>query len=333
MTRRYVVIGAGGVGVALAAGLVETGVRAVLVSRGATHDAIRADGLSYTHAGRERVLDVDVAGSPGDVLLGPDDVLVLATKTQDAASALATWARRPVGDGIAGDALPVVTLQNGLEAERVAHRHFARVVSGTTLIAALHTTPGVVRVLNAPKVGQVILGPAPSAATAPATAELAAGIAGDFRAAGWLVHETDDPRRWKAWKTVTSVTFPVDVLAGDDDERAALHELLRGEAREVLTLAGHGFADPAELSYDPSLAAVDPDGGFVPGRLSTWQSFARGAGSEADYLTGEIVLQARLLGVAAPASEAVQRALAAAEAAQEGPGVRRIADVLADASA
>lgn len=333
MTRRYVVIGAGGVGAALAAGLDEAGIPAVLVSRGATYDAIRARGLRYTHAGRERVLRVDVAGSPDDVRLTPDDVLVLAVKTQDATAALAAWARRPVGDGLAGDLLPVVTLQNGLEAERVALRHFARVVSGTTLIAARHIEPGAVQVLNAPKAGQIILGPEPSAAASPDTARLVAGIAEHFRAAGWLVHEADEPHRWKAWKLLASATFPVDVLAGDDTERKKLRALLRDEAREVLEAAGYEFAAEAELSYDRSLAAIDPGAGFVPGQLSTWQSFARGAGSEADHLTGEVVLQARLQGRDAPVSRAVQSALAAAEAAGEGPGIRRTADVLDAADA
>ncbi len=328
MTRRYLVIGAGGVGAALAAGLVGAGLPVVLVSRGRTYDAIAAHGLHFTHEGMTRVLDVAVVGSPDELTLRPDDVLLLAVKSQDAPAALAQWARHPVdGGGIAGAVLPIVTLQNGLDAERVALRHFDTVVSGTTLIAAQHLEPGEVTVRNGPKLGQIILGAFPSAELAVGAARLVPEVAADLRRAQWLIHEADDPRRWKAWKTLAASTFPVEVLAGTPEELDRVRERVRDEAREVLAAAGYDFADPAELSYDvaqarPSQSPAAPVG------LSTWQSFARGSGSETDYLTGEIVLQARLLGIPAPASTAVRRALAEAAAAGEGPGVRRARDIL-----
>jgi hypothetical protein len=47
-------------------------------------------------------------------------------------------------------------------------------------------------------------------------------------------------------------------------------------------------------------------------------------------LNGEVVLQARLQGVEAPANQTVQRILAEAAAAAEQPGMRRAAEVLAE---
>ena len=88
MTRRYVVIGAGAVGAALAAGLQDAGIPVVLVSRGATYEAIRTRGLRLRHRGETRPLTVPVAGAPDQVELGGDDILVLATKTQGAAAAV-----------------------------------------------------------------------------------------------------------------------------------------------------------------------------------------------------------------------------------------------------
>ncbi|MFT4307459.1 MAG: 2-dehydropantoate 2-reductase N-terminal domain-containing protein [Microbacterium sp.] len=327
MSRRYVVIGAGGVGAALAAGLAEAGIPVVLVSRGRTYDAIREHGLRFTHEGRTRVLDVPVEGSPEGVALRPDDVLLLAVKSQDAPAALSEWAQRPVAGGIAGTALPVVTLQNGLDAERVALRHFDTVVSGTTLIAAQHVVPGEVTVRNGPKLGQIILGAFPTAELAADAAALVPGVADDLRRAQWLIHEAEDPRRWKAWKTLAASTFPVEVLAGTPEELDELRGRVRDEARRVFAAAGYGFADPSELSYDPAQARL-PQAQDGPLGLSTWQSFARGSGSETDYLTGEIVLQARLLGIPAPASAAVRRTLAEAAAAGEKPGVRPARDIL-----
>lgn len=329
MTRRYIVIGAGGVGAALAAGLAEAAVPVVLVSRGSVYDAIARRGLRFTHEGGTRVLAVPVVGSVEDVVLAAGDVLVLAVKTQDAASALPVWAARPVtGGGIAGDVLPVVTLQNGLEAERVALRHFATVIGGTTLIAAQHTVPGEVAVHSGPKLGQIILGAYPSATLAPHAAVPVPAIAADLRAAQWLIHEADDVRRWKAWKTLVAATFAAEVFAGSPQEHAELRERVRAEAQEVLAAAGYDFADPAELSYDPS-GSRPPDAPTGPAGTSTWQSFARGSGSEVDFLGGEIVLQARLLGIPAPVNAAIQRALAEAAALGERPGVRPVASVLA----
>src|ERR1700742_1170820 len=125
---RYVIIGAGGVGAALYAGLHDAGFETVLVSR---HGAPR-----FTHRGRTRVLDV-----VDDVALRDDDVVVLAVKTQDVNAAAARW-RGPE---------TVVTIQNGLEAERAAARYFPRVVGAVTLTAATHVVPGEITVHNAPR--------------------------------------------------------------------------------------------------------------------------------------------------------------------------------------
>ncbi|MDQ1130533.1 ketopantoate reductase family protein [Microbacterium sp. SORGH_AS_0888] len=337
MTRRYVVIGAGGVGAALAAGLVEAGVPVLLVSRGRSFEAIAAHGIRFSHEGRTRVLDLPVADSAVDIPLAPDDVLVLAVKTQDVAAAVPGWAARPVGDGaLAGETLPIVTLQNGLEAERVALRHFASVVGGTTLVAAQHLVPGEVTVRGGPELGRIILGAFPSAERAPRAAAEVAGIAADLRAARWLIHETGDVSRWKAWKAATAATFAAEVFTGTPEQQEELRDLVRTEARDVLSAAGYDLADPAELGGAPFSPPPSPEGPAetsarsdpAPQGLSTWQSFARGSGSEVDFLSGEIVLQARLLGIPAPVNEAVQRALAEAAASGEGPGVRSVASVL-----
>lgn len=326
---RYVVVGAGAVGVALAAGLDDAGYAVVLVARGVTYDAIRANGLLYSRPSGSRRLEVPVVDGPDAVELGERDVLVLATKTQDAATTLAAWASRPVatdaGDLPAGTTIPVVTLQNGLEAERLAARFFATVVGGVTLVAARHTVAGEVHVANAPRTGQIILG---AATPTPYAAAVARRTVDDLVAAGWLSQAVDDLPRWKAWKLLHNVTNAVELFAGEAEQVDALRTAVAAEAREVLTAAGHTFADPeTELTYDRSLAAIGPGSGHVPGRQSTWQSFARGATSEVDYLNGEIVLTARLAGTSAPVNEAVQAVLGASAAAGEGPGTRHVDEV------
>lgn len=330
--RRYVVIGAGGVGAALAAGLDEIGIPVVLVSRGATYAAIVERGLLYHHRGTTRTLEVAVAAGPDDVQLRPTDILVLATKTQDAAATLADWAWRSV-EGAEGPStgadLPLLTLQNGLETERVAARYFPTVVAATTLIAAKHVVPGEVLVANAPKVGQVILGAYPSASTAPTAAAVAQLIAEDLRDSGWLVQDVETISRWKAWKLSRNVSNATELLTGPAEQLGDLRDRVVVEAELVLDAAGYVLADPAtELTYDASLAAIAPDSGYRPGQQSTWQSFVRGSTSEVDFLNGEIALLARTHGVLAPLNTAVQRVIGRSAALGEAPGAHHVDEVL-----
>ncbi|WP_052852574.1 ketopantoate reductase family protein [Streptomyces avicenniae] len=324
---RYVVIGAGAVGGALAADLHLAGVPVVLSARGAALDAVRERGLVRTSPGGTVRVPVPVVGGPADVPLTRDDVLVLATKTQDAHATLADWAWRPLaGGGLAAD-LPVITLQNGLDAERAAARHFSTVVGGTAMVAARCLVPGEVVTGAAPKTGQLVVGAFPPAAPPPA---VAVRFVADAGAAGWLAQAVADVTRWKAWKLLHNVTNATELFTGAPDALADVRRRATEEARAVLAAAGYEPADPdTERTYDPAEASLVPGGGYVPGQQSTWQSFARGTTSEVDFLNGEITLLGRLHGVAAPVNAALQRVLGASALAGERPGARDIAEVFA----
>ncbi len=62
---------------------------------------------------------------------------------------------------------------------------------------------------------------------------------------------------------------------------------------------------------------------------STWQSLARGASVEVDYLNGEIVLLGRLHDVPTPVNELLQHATHHAAAAGTPPGAIPAAELLA----
>ncbi|MEV7023017.1 2-dehydropantoate 2-reductase N-terminal domain-containing protein, partial [Kitasatospora sp. NPDC093558] len=106
---RYIIIGAGAVGGTIGARLHESGRDVVLVARGAHLAALREHGLTFGAPDGTRTLPVPAVSGPEELELRPDDVLVLAVKTQDTAAALAAWAPRPVaGGGTAGERLPLV---------------------------------------------------------------------------------------------------------------------------------------------------------------------------------------------------------------------------------
>ena len=132
---RYVIVGAGGIGVTFAAELQRTGRDVALVARGAQLAALRDGQVRYARPDGTRRLELPAIGDPSEIELAPGDVLVLATKTQDVEPVIAQWAPRPVrqADGTvstAGASIPVLTLQHGLEAERIALRRFKTVFGG-----------------------------------------------------------------------------------------------------------------------------------------------------------------------------------------------------------
>ncbi|WP_167736792.1 2-dehydropantoate 2-reductase N-terminal domain-containing protein [Nocardioides sp. 1609] len=314
MTRRYVVIGGGAVGGALTAQLVPSGHDVVLVARGAHGESIAEHGLVVRRPDRVDVVGVPVVERPEGVDLRPDDVLLLTVKTQDAEAALAAWAWRPVeGGGLAAD-LPLVTFQNGLLTEDLALRRFNRVYGATIGIAASHLTPGeIVSPSLPPAVGLVWLG---RYLAAPDT--LQDELVADLVGAGFAAWSVPDVRAEKAAKLLGNVGNGLDLFTGDDDDRDRVRTLLRDEALAVLAAAGLPLPPGGELDRGAVDFRVLPVEGHVGGRLSTWQSFARGASSEVDYLNGEVVLLARRHGVPAPVNEALQRLLGPAGADRSG---------------
>src|SRR5579872_4601121 len=126
---RYIVIGAGAIGGKLAA----SGHKVVLVARGAHLDALRTKGLTLATPDGTSTLDIPAVAGPAEVSLREDDVLILATKTQDAEPLLTEWAWRPMRGGtvaggrgaggrVAAGSLPVLCAQNGVASERIALR-------------------------------------------------------------------------------------------------------------------------------------------------------------------------------------------------------------------
>ena len=327
---RYIIIGAGGVGVSIAAELQRAGREVIIVARGAQLEFLRTGKLRYARPDGARYLELAAVGDAAEVDLTSDDVLVLATKTQDVEAAVADWAWRPVRhpDGTrrpAGASLPLLTTQNGLETERFALRRFASVLAGVLWIPATYVQAGEVISAGAPAVGVIWLGAYPGGSH-----PWLAAIADDVRAAGFEVQVVEDILRWKAAKLLGSVTFVLAALypAGERREQAA--ELLRTEAREILVAAGYGIADvAAESTNDVSRFTAAPMAGRERGGNSTWQSFSRSSPLETDFLNGEIVLAARLLGKTAPANEAVAERARAAWQDGVAPGSLSEDDLLA----
>ncbi len=311
--RRYVIIGAGAVGVTLAAELSDSGRPVLLVGRGRQLESLRARELRFVTPAGSRALDVPVADAD-EVRLELGDVLVLATKAQQAEAALTRWGGAPVAgsNDTAGAILPVVTLQNGLDTERAALRRFATVIGSVLWVPSTYTRDGEVVSPAAPVHGVFWLGQHPDGAPSP----VARTIAADLTQAGFEVQLVEDLSRWKAAKLAVASTFVLDALyrSGPGRDRAA--GLVQAEASSILTAAGWNPADvTAENTTRLDRFVVRDIPGHARPGSSSFQSLVRGRDLETDYLNGEIVLLARELGRRAPIAQALaDRARRAARA-------------------
>lgn len=304
---RYIIIGSGAVGGSIGGRLHESGRQVVLVARGAHADALRDRGLRLTVPTGTLTLDVPVAAGPEEVGLREDDVLVLAVKTQDSVAALDAWAARPVaGGGLAGERLPVVCAQNGVENERLALRRFREVYGMCVVLPSSHLVPGQVVAPCGPYTGALVVG-----RYGAGTGGTARRIADDLEKSCFLAPVVADVMRWKYGKLLGNLANAVEAVCGSAADAAAQDLIARAKAEgtAVLDAAGIGYAGGAEITgLRSGTVDVQPLPG-EPTRSSTWQSLARGAGSiETDYLNGEIVLLGRAHGVPTP----VNAALAAA---------------------
>lgn len=305
---RYIIIGAGAIGGAIGGRLHDSGHEVVLVARGAHYEALRAHGLSLRTPDGTLELPMRAVDRPEDVELRPDDVLVLAVKTQDSEAALDAWAFRPVtGGGTAAGSLPLICAQNGVENERLALRRFRHVYGMCVWLPATHVEPGVVTVPCGPYAGALTLGRFPSGQD-----DVVRKVAADLEKSGFLAPVVDGVMRWKYAKLVSNLANAVNALCGPGggSEAEAVAERVRSEGAAVLDAAGIARASAAELrELVGGKVEIRPVEGAETGGGSSWQSLARRSGSiESDFLNGEIVLLGRLHGIPTPVNEALGQA-------------------------
>lgn len=327
---RYIVIGAGGVGGTIGGRLAQAGHDVVLVARGPHLDALRAQGgLRLTTPEGTSVISVPAVSGPDEIELTGGDVLLLATKTQDAEAALTGWAWRPIRHGtVAAGDLPVLCAQNGVASERLALRRFRHVYGVCVWLPATHLEPGAVEAQGAPLSGLLHVGRYPSG-----TDETIERIGADLAASRFLAPVVPDIMRWKYGKLMANLANAIEAVSGlaRDEHSKELRRRARAEGRAVLDAAGIAYAgDDENARFRADQVQIVKINGNERGGGSSWQSLTRGTGSiEADYLNGEIVLLGRELGIPTPVNEMLQRLANQAARERRAPGSLNAEEVLA----
>lgn len=324
---RVAVIGAGAIGCMLAARLSAAGHDVLLIGRQAQVEAIRERGLTLSLPdGSEQVYRLRAETS----LLERPDLVLLTVKSQDVARACRDIL--PVARDV-----PVVALQNGVQAEELAAEVLGRapVMGGVVMIAASYLEPGRVQVQFA---GWLLVGE-PFGQVSQRT-EMCASL---LRAVV-PTYITSHLREARWSKLVSNLNNGICAATG-----LALPEVVREPSGRLLSLRvmkeGVAVARALGIAPDHSLYGLRAGGAGSTGRRdmttalvsllqssmsgvlaqlpeplalgvlgaagrsrlnslpirgSTWQSIARGSPSEIAYLNGEIVRRGAEVGIATP---------------------------------
>ena len=308
-----IVIGAGAIGGTIGARLHQAGYDVGLVARGRHGEVIAEQGLTFATPHERVTLPIPTYGHPQEVPWRDDDVVVLATKSQDTEAA--------AGDLVAaaGPDVPVVSAQNGVANEQALSRWFGHVHGMCVMMPTAHLEPGVVIAHSAAATGILDLGRFPDGVD-----EVDEALAGALRASHIESEPRPDIMRWKYRKLLNNLGNAVQALCGTGAEWRAIGpvwELLVAEAEQVFAAAA---IDPVTEAEDDARRGdhlqLQPVAGEERGGGSTWQSLQRGSGVETDYLNGEIALLGRRYGVPTPANARVQTLMRAAAADGARPG-------------
>jgi 2-dehydropantoate 2-reductase len=248
-----------------------------------------------------------------------DVVVLLAVKGQHTDQALAQ-----LMDASAPSSTPVVCMQNGVENERRALRHFPRTFGMCVMCPASQLRPGVVQVHSAPVSGLLDLGCFPHGLDAQAQA-----IADAIDATTFESVARPDIMRWKYRKLLMNLANAVEALCGPGARFSPLAKEVQREGKEALAAAGIeavSSEEDRERRGDHLQMAATASGEWQGG--SSWQSLARGAGSiEAEYLNGEIALLGGLHGVPTPVNALLERLALQAASKGSPPGSMRLEDL------
>jgi 2-dehydropantoate 2-reductase len=304
---RYIIFGAGAIGIPAAGLLAQSDQRVVCVARPAYAEAL-ARGILIKEDGKEWIARSDAVTNAGDLVPESGDVAIITVKSQVTESAVKDLADRY------GRMLPVVCLQNGVSNERIASRAFDKVYAGLVFFSAVQIEPSIITL---PQGRTVAIGCYPSGLD-----DRARQIASDLSRAGLDAIASAHVMSMKWGKLVANLNNATTTITGyfleqamADIEMRRLMLAVREEGLSVLDAAGIAVEPPAdepspiriremtEKLHQPPKKEADAENLPDDQRTysSMWQDLFLGRESgEAQFLNGEIVTLGKRLGIATP---------------------------------
>lgn len=327
MTDAVAVLGAGSVGLALAARLVRGGVRVQLLTRrpAAAHALATRGLVAEDAAGRERLgCAVAATADPReiDTSAGP---LLVCTRVD---------AVEEIARAFAGRGATLVTFQNDIGCEEVAARHVARVIGAVWRETVTRVADDRVR-YGVARRGRAIVGLHPEGAGADVEALAALLRRGDID-----VSISPAIARDKWLKLCINLMSAPNALARRADHATeafvAVKVRLLEEARAALRAAGID-ATPcdardrtldAEIEFQRGALARGDSARPLPLYNQVWTGLRSGGPLEADGYHEHILALARAHGLAAPVNQLVLTRLREAAGRHLGPECYGAAELL-----
>ncbi|HEY0393128.1 MAG TPA: 2-dehydropantoate 2-reductase [Candidatus Elarobacter sp.] len=295
------VVGAGAIGLTLAAGLGAANDVVVLVRRPDVAGVLQRDGLVIERDDAVRRVAVRAASEPR--ALADCDAVLVAVKAHATADALA-----PLHGLLAPHAL-VASVQNGIDNAAAAHTALpdARIVAGSTSQGAMRLGDNRIRPVND---GTTTFGN--DASRWPTSGDLAAA----FAAAGLDARVVDDIDAvlWRklvvnaAVNAACALTGRRNGAVVDDDDLRPVARALAEEAAAVARAEGIDIPD----AWAVVVAAASSS---RANRNSMLEDIAAGRPSEIDQIAGALIRRARAHGIAVPITETLARLVHARERA------------------
>jgi 2-dehydropantoate 2-reductase len=343
------VAGLGAIGGITAAFLARAGVDVIAVDPWFEHVlAVRRGGLRLQSPDDEFSLRLPVLFPDELGRSGPFDAALLSVKSYDT-----EWMARLVLAHLAPAGF-IVSLQNGLNEPRLAGIAGAAGVVGCVVhMNGAVFTPGEVTRFSSPRWSTFSLGELDGRPSArlEMVAELFSEV-GETEVTAEIYAEL-----W-AKLAVNTMTNPLAGATGltsrqvwSDPELAPLAIRLAAETVSVGTALGHrvpgvkptgapepltpellaaALSDPAAMARAVGIlrAVADARSGGRENPPSLLQDIRKGRRTEIDYLNGEVISQARSLGISAPANEAIVPVVKAVEAREIAPSRENVLRVL-----
>ena len=304
---RYVIFGAGAIGIPVGGLLQRAGARVVCVARPAYAEALKR-GVTIRQKGGDIIVKLDAVTSARELEPESGDVILITAKSQATESIIEELSE------VYDRQTPVVCLQNGVRNEEIAVRRFKNVYAGLVFLSATQVEPSVI---NRTQGDTIAISRYPEGVD-----PLAEQISDDLRRAGFEAIASPHVMAMKWGKFVMNLNNATHAITGyyieqgaaDPDMRGLMFEV-RSEGMRVLDAAGiaveppAGTPDPIKLRASTEKLKLPPRATNSAANLpeeertyaSMWQDLQLGRKTgEADHLNGVVVELGRKLAIATP---------------------------------
>jgi 2-dehydropantoate 2-reductase len=295
--ERIVIVGAGAIGGTIGGYLAKSCLPVTLVACGEHGRVIREQGLKILHPYEPFLAQPDSVESISDVQWKPNDLVILATKLNDAESALDTLKQ------FTHTSTPVVCATNGVQAEAWAGSRFETVISMMIWMPTTYLNAGEVSVYGHPVLGVLDCGPIEVNSE---SLKLSSDFCQLLRQAGFDSESRSDISSWKRAKWITNLANTAQALVTDDWKSIA--KIAQREGKTVLQKAALETVSKDELRERIANVTLLPIDGVEREGGSTWQSLTRGKPLETPWLEGAIVELGKQVGVATPVNQVLNDA-------------------------